>query len=102
MEAIGNPSSNKKDDKNYDVIEDSKKINSPFQMAELDRVLHNINIHSSPGDDGIPYILLVKTPLVAKQFMLDFFNKSWSCGHIPQKLKHSVVKPVLKPKKKQI
>ena len=35
----------------------------------------------------------------SQQFILDFFNKSWSSGIVPKSWKEAIVVPILKPGK---
>ncbi len=82
-----------------DLIIDSNKLNSPFKISELDSVLRNVNTKSAPGVDEIPYSFIINSPVIIKNFLINFINTSWSTGKIPNNLKHSIIKPILKPNK---
>ena len=81
------------------LITDSKKLNIPFIISELDSVLSKVNIKSAPGLDEIPYSFIINSPVSTKHFLINFINNIWSTGKIPNNLKHSIIKPILKPNK---
>ncbi len=80
---------------------DAKIVNKPFTIMELDQVLQLVNCNSAPGADEIPYSFITNSPKSTKLFFLDLINNSWSTGNIPSGLKHSIIKPILKPRKEK-
>src|SRR6267154_332344 len=84
---------------NFQENQDRKLINEDFKMNELESVLKMVNKKSAPGADDIPYSFLINSPYNSKMYLLQFFNLSWAQGMIPNKLKHSIIKPILKPNK---
>ena len=87
------------EERNVDMDTRNKIINDLFNMNELESVLKNVNTKSAPGADDIPYSFFIHSPYSAKLFLLQFINKSWTTGRIPTSLKHSIIKPFLKPHK---
>jgi len=90
---------NSKNKVNQSLTSDSQTINETFKFAELTNVLKNVNIKSSRGIDDIPFSLIINSPDIIKKQVLNLINISWQSGVIPEKWKHSVVKPILKPNK---
>jgi len=84
---------------NVTLSSDSLTINDNFKFNELTNVLKKVNIKSSPGIDDIPFLLLVNSPDNIKANLLYLLNASWQSGVIPNKWKHSIIKPILKPNK---
>ena len=84
---------------NMELASDKDLINKPFELAELETVLMRVNIKSSPGIDEIPYLYIIKSPLIVKKFILYIINLSWKEGQLPDKFKHTIIKPILKPHK---
>ncbi len=77
----------------------SKIINQPFNINELDHVLRKVKIHSAPGCDDMPYTFFIHSPDTIKIFIVNLINNCWMTGKIPSTMKHSVIKPILKPMK---
>ena len=78
---------------------DISNINKDFTVQELDIVLFTCNKKSSPGPDEISFLFLVHLQMIGKQYLLKLINQSWSEGKLPEKWKHSFVKPILKHNK---
>lgn len=81
--------SNSPEEKNRHVLNES------FSIGELNRAIEKKR-NSSPGKDGIPYIVYQNLPLVARKYILFFLNLMWESKQIPPQLKHSVMVPILK------
>lgn len=74
-------------------------INVPFTLKELEIALASCNTKSSPGPDGVAYCALTHLGERARCLLLDFYNKSWDSGTIPNEWKVARVLPILKPGK---
>jgi hypothetical protein len=74
-------------------------INSDFTIFEIETAINLLRTGSSPGDDDITYELLKHLPTSSVRLLLKLLNQSWSQGLVPQKWKHSIVLPLLKPGK---
>lgn len=57
---------------------------------------------TSPGLDGIPYLLLKRMPTKAKIILVDIFNKCLRTNQIPEKWKRILIVPMLKANKNAI
>lgn len=75
--------------------------NSEITFAELEHALSTCK-GSSPGPDGIPYIMIKKLSNESKSFILTFFNKIWSEQCFPEKWGEALVIPILKPNKNKL
>ena len=76
--------------------EDEGQESEPFSMDELERALHLMKARSAGGADGVAPRFLKAFGPVARQFLLDCFNTSWSTGHCPQAWRNGVIIPLLK------
>jgi len=81
------------------ALNDSQAINEKFTLIELEEVIKEINTRSSPGSDGIAYILFRHSPPNMLRLILYIINLSWEQNDIPPSWKHAIVKPILKPGK---
>src|SRR5271170_2465536 len=68
-------------------------------MKELEVILSVQKGISTPGPDGIPYIVLVKLPSRGKEVFLKLINLSWKLGSLPISWKQTYVIPIVKPNK---
>jgi ribonuclease HI len=73
-------------------------LDSPFQMQELLLPIQNIKI-SSPGIDKIPYSVIQRFPPNIKSYFLEFINKIFESGQVPEEWKIQKILPILKPSK---
>ncbi len=69
-----------------------------FTLTELKRALKNTN-SSTPGQDGISYIMIKKLSDESIKIVLKCFNRIWEEGSLPQSWKEAVVIPIKKPGK---
>ena len=83
----------KSKDKNNDDI-----LNMEMTTDELEKAL-KYKKDSKEGDDKIRYIVYKLLPDEGKKTVLKIFNHFWTKGEIPQKFKHAIVTPILKPGK---
>uniref|UniRef100_A0A3P9LEU6 Reverse transcriptase domain-containing protein n=1 Tax=Oryzias latipes TaxID=8090 RepID=A0A3P9LEU6_ORYLA len=73
-------------------------MDAPFTCFELDLALHKSKI-TSPGRDGISYVMLKHLGRKMKLKLLDMYNRVWCEGKLPTNWKEAVVIPILKPGK---
>ena len=73
-------------------------INTPFDLSELNSALKKVG-RSTPGRDGICYVMLEKLTDKGKEVVLGLINKVWVEGVIPAEWKLSVIIPIRKPGK---
>ena len=76
--------------------EDEGLESSPFTLDELDRALCLMKARSAGGADGIAPRFLKALGPVARQFLLNCFNTSWTTGYCPQSWRNGVIIPLLK------
>ena len=67
-----------------------------FTLDELDRALRLMKARSVGGEDRIAPRFLKALGPVARQFLLDCFNTSWTTGYCPQTWRNGVIIPLLK------
>ena len=72
--------------------------NVPFKMAELDNAL-KLSANTSPGDDGVYYLMIRHLPELSMIFLLALFNRIWYEGVFPTTWRTAVVIPFAKPGK---
>ena len=63
-------------------IDDVSNYNDDITMAELQKAISRTG-NSSPGPDGIPYIVLRNLPLPTLRVLLALYNRIWSDGTFP-------------------
>ena len=73
-------------------------LNTPFDLSELNSALKKVG-RSTPGRDGICYVMLEKLTDKGKEVVLGLINKVWVEGVIPAEWKLSVIIPIRKPGK---
>ena len=77
---------------------DLEIYNQPITLKELKSTL-NKKHNSAPGGDSISYTIFKNLPETALETIVNFFNKIWNSGKIPQSFKHAIVVPIPKPEK---
>ena len=89
-------------EKNKHLLEqkptDNEIYNIPFNIEELKTVI-NDKSESAPGEDNITYEFYKHLPERALNCLLEFFNQIWKTGKIPEKFKHAIIVPLIKPDK---
>lgn len=73
-------------------------LDAPFSYSELKRALKNTKA-STPGQDGISYVMLKKLSDESLKIILQFYNKVWEEGILPKRWKEAVIIPIKKPGK---
>lgn len=73
-------------------------LNMPFTMFELKKAIAKAR-QSTPGKDGICYLMLAHMSDKSLEVVLKLFNLVWETGRIPSLWKQSVIIPILKPGK---
>ena len=68
-------------------------LTTPEEVREL---LRSLDHHKSPGDDGIPTILLKLAADELAQSLCQLFNKSFSNSKLPQTWRSATVSPIYK------
>lgn len=68
-----------------------------FTTHELITALASVNLHSSPGADGVTYSALRHLGSNALQQLLTLYNKSWRTGRVEESWKIARLIPVLEP-----
>lgn len=71
-------------------IEGHSPINFPFTMSEIHQEIQNLKIRSSPGPDGIPYIMINNLPLNTLQHLLTIYNLIWTANTYPDQWKEVI------------
>ena len=71
--------------------------NSLFKMCELENALDMV--HTSPGEDKINYQMIEKCNNDSKIYLLDIFNKFWIDSFFSVEWQHSIIIPIIKPRK---
>lgn len=79
-------------------LEDQHILNLPITKKELDEALMTTK-NSSPGPDGITFLLLRMLPEAAKNALLDAYNELLSSGTFPDIWSTAIIVPILKPNK---
>jgi hypothetical protein len=69
---------------------------TPFTIAELSSVLHNLPLRKSPGWDQIPYEFWNQLPPIIHHYILKDINHILTTGHITHNLSHTIIKPIPK------
>lgn len=77
---------------------DNSSFNSEFSIDEFQQALSKCK-NTSPGDDQLCYLMFKHMSKTSLSIVLEFLNKIWGEGVIPQSWKLSVVVPLLKPGK---
>ncbi|GBO43777.1 putative RNA-directed DNA polymerase from transposon X-element, partial [Araneus ventricosus] len=72
--------------------------NSQFKMSELKKALNDAH-DTSPGPDGIAYILLRHLSTTSLSNLLYLFNRIWIDQKFPNQWHEAIVIPILKPGK---
>lgn len=75
-------------------------IHNEFSIDELLAALSNKR-NTTPGPDGIPYIIIINLPLSTKKILLNIYNILWSVNEIPLDWKTQYIVPVPKPNSEQ-
>ncbi len=73
-------------------------LDVPFSFPELKRALKNTKI-STPGQDGISYVMLKKLSDESLNIILEFYNRVWEEGILPKGWKEALIIPIKKPGK---
>ena len=83
-------------------LRDTEERNSPynlfFSLRELKSAVQ-AGANTSPGQDRISYEMLKHLDDMALEEILNMFNYIWGEGELPEKWKHAVIIPILKPGK---
>lgn len=74
---------------------DAAYLNNNFRMCELMKLIKKAK-NTSPGEDNISYEMIKNLSSDDLCWLLDFFNKIWCEGRVPEKWKRSVVIPIPK------
>ena len=72
--------------------------NDPISMEELEEALKQSRA-TAPGNDEVPFDMLVHLSEDGKQFLLDLFNKIWTESCLPEGWHEATILPLLKPGK---
>ena len=72
--------------------------NMPFSMIEFEAALKSSN-NSTPGKDEISFNLIKHLHIIAKEFLLSFYNHLWKKGLFPKAWRHAIVIAIPKPGK---
>ena len=75
------------------------RLNEPFEVHELFNAVRQCKLNSSSGDDSISYIMFKHMSKSSLRTILSLFNNIWRSGYVPSTWKHSIIIPILKPKK---
>lgn len=70
----------------------------PFGITELKRALRRMR-ETTPGQDEISYYMIKQLSEESLRVMLEFYNKVWEMGVLPQSWKEALVLPIRKPGK---
>ncbi len=73
-------------------------LDVPFSFPELKRALKNTKA-STPGQDGISYVMLKKLSDESLSIILEFYNRVWEEGVLPKGWKEALIIPIKKPGK---
>ena len=76
----------------------TKVYNLGIKITELKNILKKSK-DTSPGMDGIPYIMIRQLPEDSLKYILDFYNRIFLKHEFPEKWKAAVIIPILKPGK---
>ncbi|KAJ0179728.1 hypothetical protein K1T71_004319 [Dendrolimus kikuchii] len=82
----------------HSAAANSDPMNSPFSFEELLCALDHLK-DSSPGADGIPYSLIIKSSESSKSFLLALLNHIFLSSVVPDSWKIQIIIPILKPGK---
>jgi len=82
--------------KNFKNNIDNTGLNIPFSIEELNEALSVLVDKSSPGPDGLSYLIFCKLPKKAKEMYLRLINLSWESGTCPQNWKITYVISILR------
>ena len=84
---------------NIDFDTDAPRVyNLAIKLTELKNILKTSK-DTSPGLDGIPYIMIRQLPEESLKFLLDFYNRIFINHDFPEQWKAAVIIPILKPGK---
>ena len=72
--------------------------NDLITMDEMEDALKQCHT-TAPGNDEIPFDMLLRLPERGKQFLLDLFNRIWIESLLPAGWREATVLPLLKPGK---
>ena len=75
-----------------------EKYNNIFTLNELETALNSC-LDTSPGEDGIHYLMIKKLPHDQLLNLLQFFNHLWVTDSFPDSWRSAIVLPFLKPNK---
>ena len=68
----------------------------PFSMSELELALKAMKARGAAGPDGIAPRFLKNLGPIARQWLLNILNESWTSGYCPQEWKSADIIPLLK------
>ena len=89
----------KRDQPNTDFHTETTKVyNLSIKISELKNILKNSK-DTSPGIDGIPYIMIRQLSEESLKYILEFYNWIFLKHEFPEKWKAAVIVPILKPGK---
>lgn len=71
-------------------------MDAPFSLQELLVILKNLKTNSSPGIDGISYLMYKNLSLTSHRMLLSAYNKVWSCTEIPTDWQYHKLIPIPK------
>lgn len=71
--------------------QDNSFLNKEFSRTELEMVLNQVNKKSSPGIDGIDYLVISHFSVIAREILLELFNKFYFTRNYPQEWKDYIV-----------
>ena len=75
-----------------------EKYNNPFNINELKNALNSCS-DTSPGEDGIHYVMIENLPQEQLFNLLAFFNYLYITNTFPDNWRNAIVLPFLKPNK---
>jgi len=74
-----------------------EQYNVLFTLPELEQAISDKN--TTPGPDGIHYLLIRHLPDTMKNYLLLILNKFWTTNHFPEGWSESTIIPIPKPSK---
>ena len=78
-----------------DPTQPPKVFNLSIKSSELKNILKTCR-DTSPGEDGIPYIMIRQLSENSLKYLLEFYNKLFLNDIYPQKWKEALIIPILK------
>ena len=75
-----------------------ESYNNIFTFNELETALQSCS-DTSPGEDGIHYLMIKNLPHIQLLNLLNFFNYLWVTDSFPESWRSAIVLPFLKPNK---